>query len=307
MAISSCLKIKEADLEEGLYDLYVYDFQTGTNNQLTNSPDIMEFPVGFSGSKIIYKDTEGVLRMNIDGSEKELVLSSGTYSEFHVAENGKFIYIKDGNIFIMNSDGTGETQVTNSSLHYFASELSPDGNYVSTCSDNGLIIINLLTGVTEVVNRKNPSSLYDWSSDSKKLTYSIYIDDYSQVFSYDLISKHEIQLTDNLKYNYFPKWRAGTDQIIFTSALADYGADLIIIDSDGSDANLIIHTGSINFPVCSPSGNKIAFINQSGDLSVCDISGQNYKTLNNLPGSCLEPSWSPDGRYVLYYRAFLEL
>lgn len=305
--ISSCIKLDESELGKGILDLYVFDFQSNTNKQITNTPDIYEFPVGFSGEKIVYKDNDGVSSMNIDGTEKKLLLSSGSFTEFHVSGNGKFIFIKDGNIFIMNTDGSGLSQITDTPLNFFAVEISPDGKYISACCDNGFILINLLTGETEVINRNKPSSLYDWSSDSGKLTYSIYINNYSQVFSYAIATKVEVQLTDNLKFNYFPKWRNGSDQIIFASALADYGSDLILMNSDGSAAEVIIHNSSINFPVCSPSGNQVAFVNQNGDLGICDITGQNYKVLNDLPGGCMEPSWSDDGRYILYYRAFPEL
>jgi Tol biopolymer transport system component len=305
--LSSCIKLDESELGKGILDLYVYDFQTNTNRQITNTPDIYEFPVGFSGEKIVYKDNDGVSNMNVDGSGKELVLSSGSFTEFHVSGNGKYIFIKDGNIFIMNSDGTGLSQITDTPLNFFAPELSPDGKYISACCDNGFILINLLTGVTDVINRSKPSSLYDWSSNSGKLTYSIYINNFSQVFSYDVATKHEVQLTDNQKFNYFPKWRKGSDQIIFASALADYGSDLVLMNSDGSSAELILHDNGLSYPVCSPSGNQVAFINQDGDLGICDMTGQNYKVLNNLPGGCLEPSWSDDGRYILYYRAFPEL
>lgn len=305
--VSSCVKFNESDLEKGLYDLYVYDMQSGENTQVTSTAGIMEFPVGFSGSKIIFKDNEGVSRMNVDGTGRELILPSGYYTEFHITINGKFIFIKDGNIFLTNPDGSGETQLTSVPLNYYAPDLSPDGNYISACCDNGLVIINRNTGETEIVNHKQPSSLYSWSSNSGKLTYSIYVDNYSQVFSYDLLTKHEQQLTDNQKFNYFPKWKNGSDQILFTSAAANYGADLILIKSDGSDSQVIIHKGNISLPACSPAGNKVTFINQDGDLAICDITGQNYKVVNNLPGACLEPSWSEDGKYILYYRAFLEL
>ncbi len=113
----------------------------------------------------------------------------------------------------------------------------------------------------------------------------------------------ESQITNISKFNYEPKCNPVKNEILFTSSRADYGSDLVIANQDGSEPGVILHTTRISSPCWSPQGDRIVFITANSDVVVIDRDGKNYKIINEIPGACMQPVWSADGNYILYYRA----
>jgi Tol biopolymer transport system component len=75
------------------------------------------------------------------------------------------------------------------------------------------------------------------------------------------------------------------------------------MSADATVQKIILHQNTLTTPAWSPDGNRIAFINENSDLAIIDVTGENYRVLNTIPGACLQPVWSPDGKYILYNRA----
>jgi Tol biopolymer transport system component len=114
---------------------------------------------------------------------------------------------------------------------------------------------------------------------------------------------NESQITNIDKYNYYPKCNPGKNIILFTSSHADYGGDLVICDQNGLSQKVIIHKNQISSPFWSPDGEKIVFVTDDSNLAIIDKNGGNYKIINEISGACMDPEWSDDGNYILYYRA----
>lgn len=308
----SCNKEENIDTMSGLYDLYIYDLNKATNTKITDSPTELENPLAFSKDckEILFKNDAGIYAVKLDGSDFHVVIPSTSSLinwDISLSNNGNdFAYTKDngGALYLMNSDGTNERLITyNIRFKLWKPIWSKDDNLIACCSDSGIVTVNM-NGNYEIISTEKPAQWYDWSFDSKKLAYSKYSDNkYSQIFVFDLETKNESKITSYPRYCYNAFWRPGKSEIIFTSSTADYGSDLILTDADASDKKTILHQKSINTPVWSPDGTKIAFITENSDLAVIDIDGDNYKVLNNIPGACMTPIWSPDGNYILYNRA----
>jgi hypothetical protein len=61
-----------------------------------------------------------------------------------------------------------------------------------------------------------------------------------------------------------------------------------------------------DFETCwSPDGQQVAFVTEASNLAIVNIDGNNYHIINELPGACMGPVWSSDGKYILYNRAVL--
>lgn len=304
----SCTKEEDPDSTSGLYDLYIYDLSTATNTNITNSLKIIEYPQSFStdGKKVLYKTVEGVFTVNIDGTDSQILIpvAANEKSDMELSPNGnEYAYSKDGVLYLMNSDGTNERRLTNYDFKLWRPIWSKDGKYVASSADNGIVIVNM-DGNIELITPDKPAGWYDWSSDSKKLAYSKYDNDkYPQVFVFDIVTKNENKLTSSQLYSRNSFWRPESEDIVFTSSKSDYGSDLILMSSGGTVQKTILHQLRIDSPAWSPDGNKIAFINENSDLALIDPDGSNYKVLNNIPGACMQPIWSPDSKYILYYRA----
>ncbi len=99
------------------------------------------------GNRIVFQKTGGIYSMNVDGTD-EIYLST-TGSEPRLSPDGKLIAYSapsadtnDDELFIMNIDGTGKTDITGKMdtaalhAHNIFPEWSPDGKYIIFHSDN---------------------------------------------------------------------------------------------------------------------------------------------------------------------------
>ena len=88
--------------------------------------------------------------------------------------------------------------------------------------------------------------------------------------------------------------------------VAERGEHFVIchMNPDGTNkTDLTNILGMAMFPVWSPDGTKIAFMNRSGenlDIHVVDADGSNKRRLTYDPAWDLFPTWSPDGQRILF-------
>jgi TolB protein len=109
------------------------------------------------------------------------------------------------------------------------------------------------------------------------------------------------QLTDNTIIDSKPSWSPDGNRIVFDSG-EGYNRDIYVIDSDGTNLELIIKAEG-GWPDWSPDGTWIAFFGRlDGNPEIyivnADGSGRTRMTYNNIDD--WEPSWSLDGEWLLY-------
>ena len=110
-----------------------------------------------------------------------------------------------------------------------------------------------------------------------------------------------------------PSWSPANQEIIAIVRL-DSGQDyrLSLFNRDGQwERDLYKSASYLRGAVWSPDGQKIVFI-ERGKLAMLDIASDNLTTLQKplpipIPGSdvmleseLLDPSWAPDGRFIIY-------
>ena len=118
---------------------------------------------------------------------------------------------------------------------------------------------------------------------------------------------NQTQLTFNDVSSSFPTWSPNGQQIVFHST-RDRNWEIYVMDADGSNPrNLTRHAASDTYPDWSPDGSQIAFSSiRDGaiNLHVMDASGANVKQLTHVRIENLEiasdPSWSPNGEWILF-------
>ena len=319
LLFSSCEKeqsgfnnLKEIDTgtDPGLYDIYIYDTHKNTNSRITVTPDKLESILSFSpdGNRIAYYSDSGIYTINIDGSDIKLEISSNYKGKIKWLDDRiELYYFYRGDLYKTTSADDEILQLTNNDFFLGSpSLLSPDKKNIVCTSDGGFSIISL-DGEIETISAGVIWSDFDWSNDSKKLVYTKKSNnDYPNLYQYNVDTKAEDQLTYLVKYCRQPRFNSNGENILFVSGVADEGSDLILLQSDGSE-KILVHETSISDPCWSPNNDKIAFVNEDNNLVLINANGENYSIVNEIPGACMNPCWSNDSRYIIYYRALFYL
>ena len=129
----------------------------------------------------------------------------------------------------------------------------------------------------------------------------------TEVHTMDSDGSNQTQLTFNDVSSSFPAWSPNSQQIVFHST-RDRNWEIYVMDANGSNPrNLSRHAASDTYPDWSPDGSQIAFSSMRDgaiNLHVMDASGANVKQLTHVRIENLEiasdPSWSPNGEWILF-------
>jgi TolB protein len=203
-------------------------------------------------------------------------------------------------LFVMNVDGTGQTPLVRGS----SATWSNDGKRIAfhasasgkgqpiilqrpgaATTDSDIFVMNVddffKKGTRPKNITNNPAAVDDdpdWSPDGRKIAFT----------------SHAV--TDNKRDNYVT-------------------AEIYVIDAEGKGkpARLTNNTEEERAPAWSPDSKRILFMCRKGspaeggviptfELCVMNADGTGLKRLTNT-GRYLTPSWSPDGRQIVFHRA----
>ena len=168
----------------------------------------------------------------------------------------------DREIYLMNADGSGQTNLTSSPGRDQSPSISPDGAKIAFESQRGGI----------------PDEIYVMNIDGPGVT----------------------RLTFNGADESSASWCAN-NRIVFAS-IRDGQWEIYIMDSDGLNQTRLTFTGAHETTVaCSFDGTRIAFDSaRDGDteIYVMDADGQGQTRLTDRPGNNSTPEWSPDGSMI---------
>jgi Tol biopolymer transport system component len=186
---------------------------------------------------------------------------------------GKIVFHsnRDGDyeIFAMNADGSGQTQLT----HNDSQEFDPT-----------------------------------WSPDGKRITFTSFPSDFSsdgEIFIMNADGSGLTQLTDNDAQDFGPVWSPDGKSIAFVSTRAG-GSDAFVMNPDGSGVRQLTHDASVNIVTnWSPDGRQIAFTaytDGDGEIYVmnADGSGVTQLTHNDVSDEGDHAGWSPDGKLFVF-------
>jgi TolB protein len=199
--------------------------------------------------------------------------TAGSARATYPGANGKIAFSTDGdpngsNIFVVNPNGSGETQLTHSE---FGSANHPN-----------------------------------WSPDGTKIVFSVDASGTGQLYVMDSDgNRGHLLFDDPGNYDNNPHYSPNGSQIAFQSCGAT-GCTIDVIASDGSGAASVLTSPiwGASDPTWSPDGSKIAFgSNQDGLLSAVWVMDANGSNQHRLTAASLEagyPDWSPDGKHILF-------
>lgn len=222
---------------------------------------------------------------------------------------------ENNNIWIMNADGTNQTQLTELKNAYSPS-WSPDGTKIAfECSGDIWTVNTDGTGLTQLTASSFWEGAPSYSPDGTKIAFHSNIKDSLDIFVMNSDGTNRVRLTDHPAVDGVPAWspdgtkiafhstRSGTDNIWIVNA---YGGEPIQLttNNEGRGWNTMP-------PSWSPDGSRIAFnlssSKPSRPLKRIPSSPPKIQTINADGTGQIEliegngPSWSPDGSRIVFH------
>ncbi|MGI9106424.1 MAG: S8 family serine peptidase [Pyrinomonadaceae bacterium] len=239
----------------------------------------------------------------------------------------KIAYVSAGStfggsdIFVMNDDGSGKTNLTNQShttrysnvsANYFRPRWSGDGTKIVFGSnrDEGFKIYVMNADGTEQTNisgDQRDDTSPDWSPDGTKIVFICRPGGSVEICKMNPDGSNRITLTSNLLNEESPIWSPDGKKIAYTVTRYGGGSDIYVLNADGTNnVQLTNDTNRKEYPVWSPDAARIAFSsNRDGGLNNTDIfvmnaDGSNMQKLTSDPDNETAPTWSPDGAKIAF-------
>jgi len=228
--------------------------------------------------------------------------------------NGKIVYSKYlnscscDNIWVMNADGTGDTQLTNTVWGDFSPSWSPDGTRITFQTNrdgNGEVYVMNAdgTGQTRLTNNAAYDVLPSWSPDGTHITFNSNRDGNNEIYVMNADGTGQTNISNNYAYDFSPSWSPDGTQIAFTSG-RDGTYQIYVMNADGTGQTNISNNAAYDFlPSWSPDGARITF-NSTRDgayqIYVMNADGTGQTRLTNNAAYDGSPSWSPDGTHITF-------
>ena len=222
------------------------------------------------GARIAFTgDADLVSVMGFDGGQYGPIGNqpiAGQYSSFS-PDGTEIVFVNsDGNIVVMNNDGTNAHKIT--------------GDGVDT----------------------SPA----WSPDGTKIAFASRRDGNWQIFTMDPNGSNPVNISNSRSNDIEPGWSPDSRQIAFVRTLPfNQSSDIWSMDRDGNAQTQLTFTtqATEGRPNWSPDGSAIAFhTNRDGnqEIYIMKSSGASQTRLTNHAAVDINPAWSPDGSTIAF-------
>jgi TolB protein len=213
-------------------------------------------------------------------------------------------------LFVMDYDGYDSRQLTADGFLNLMPRWSPDRRFLVFTSyrnrnTQNIDMIELATGKRWTVVALGGLNITPaLSPDGKFLAFASSHEGNSELYRMDMRTKALQRLTVNAAGDLSPSWSPSGRELAFTSDRSG-GPQIFLMSGDGANVRRLTFEGDYNAaPDWSPRGNWIAYVCRSPkkEYKLCLITpdGQKRVQLTAGPGVDDSPSWSPDGRHLVF-------
>ena len=224
----------------------------------------------------------------------------------------------DVQIWLMNSDGSNQRQLTNLTGGACQPDWSPDGSrlvFISPCAgeqedyrESALFIINIDgSGLIPLVGSRGGDYDPAWSPDGSQIAFTSLRNVTPHVFVYNLDSE-QVTLIADLGWNYQPSWSQDGSKIVFISTRRG-PFQIWIMNPDGSEPIGFSRSGDLKdtSPSFSPDGSFLVFTQRQLPegipvIVLAPFEANGFSEIEMTPDTIPSRSavFSPDGAWLVY-------
>jgi TolB protein len=217
-------------------------------------------------------------------------------------------------VWAMDYDGANQHAVTNVGSIALSPRVSPDNARIAFTSfaggGPGIAMWSLELGRRVKFPAFGGTTISPaWSSDGTHLAFSSSRTGDPEIYTCDQNGNNLRRLTATHGPDVSPVWNPKTNaQIAWVSGRTGL-PQIYIMDADGTNVQRVTDQGYAVSPAWSPNGQFLAFswIRHYGpgapggsDIYVLDVASRQWVQLTHESGRNDFPSWSPDGRHIVY-------
>src|SRR5215211_5666781 len=216
-------------------------------------------------------------------------------------ETGKIAFHRNGEIYVMNADGSEQTNISNNTAFDGYPHWSPDGKKIAFMTSRDGINYEIYvmnadgTSQTRLTNNADLDAEPIWSPDGTKIAFRSdrYNHNY-QIYVMNADGSEQTNISNNTAADIHPDWSPDGTKIAFASDRAG-SYQIYVMNADGSSQTRLTNNADIDEqPSWSPDGTEIAFISSRDyQVYVMNADGREQTNISNNPAVHDNPDWGP--------------